>query len=86
MALVVTFIGAPECGDVGTSVWGNKLTGTVEFPLNRGVVIDPAKERNPSRRAFLEKVLQKVQRHPHFTVEALRGRPPKGQDNAENEG
>lgn len=66
----VTFLGGPEVGNVATLTWGNDITGTVEFTINKPVIIDPAAAPQ-DKRAFLEHIVKKAQGNRFFSVQEI---------------
>lgn len=65
---IITFLGGPECGNVGSTTWGSGETGTIEFPVRTPVLVDS--EAVPAaKRAFTEHVIKKARTNPFFTVE-----------------
>ena len=67
----VTFLGGPEVGNVATMTWGNDITGTVEFTINKPVIIDPAAAPQ-DKRAFLEHIVKKARGNRFFSVQEAR--------------
>jgi hypothetical protein len=65
---IITFTGGPECGDVGSTTWGNGETGTIKFPLREPVLVD-SDAGNGEKRKFLEHVIAKARVNRFFTVE-----------------
>lgn len=73
--ITVTYIGGEGAGDGGECVWGNAFTGTIKFPLNKPVTLDPAKV-DPKLRPFVEHVMTKIVRSRFFEVaEGAKGDP-----------
>lgn len=68
MKAIITFIGGVECGDVGSTTWGNGETGTVRFPIREPVLVD-SETGNGERRKFLEHLIKKARVNPFFIVE-----------------
>lgn len=66
---LVTFIGGPECGNVGETVWGNEYTGEVTFPIRVPVLIDTDAAKTDAERDFLAHLLKKARTNRFFTVE-----------------
>ena len=66
----VTFLGGSEVGNVATMTWGNDITGTVEFTINKPVIIDPAAAPQ-DKRAFLEHIVKKARGNRFFSVQEI---------------
>lgn len=76
-AITATYIGGEDTGDTATSTWGTGLTGQITFELNKPLRLDPA-ESGPLDRRFIEHIIRKVQRSPHYKiVEAKDAEPAK---------
>lgn len=64
-AVAITFLGGAETGNVGSTVWGNDLTGKIEFPVRQAVVLNPDTMSGPDK-AFAEHVIKKARGMPQF--------------------
>lgn len=71
----VTFIGGPECGDVGQTTMGRPDVEIV-FPLNKTVIVDPETAKNQPQRDFLTQVIAKLRTNRFFKVEDVKEAPP----------
>jgi hypothetical protein len=65
---IITFLGGDECGNVGSTTWGNETTGVVKFPLRQAVLVD-SDEANGEKKKFLEHLITKARTNQFFKVE-----------------
>jgi len=70
MSATITFIGGEGDGNVASTSWEDSMHKyRVDFRIGQPVLIEPEKERNVQKRAFLDHIIKKAKGNPFFKVE-----------------
>lgn len=71
MKASITFLGGPECGNVGETTFEDTIHGfKLVLPLNKPVEVDADDVENSQRGAFLRHVIGKARANRFFAVDA----------------